>query len=317
MDPALWLEGYGLLFSPNRRGGSPEDFTLFQTITREVTLETVGVDWPAFWTSLDKVKWWLLLSLAALLGLAWLILTLIDDGRREQLGLTQVCFLASAGVHLLIAFLLSLWVISQHVIQSDDPMLVNIDSDALAEERMALEIREKVDDLPNTEPPPATGPFESPALPPAPPPRPVDAVTQEFATEPIKAVRIPVEMDEPPTEKPLEKTNPAELPPASFEFDLAAAPPDTPTFVLESTAPRAAEEAPKFTAPDEKVAESTPGASHRPARGAPAPTRRIRHRRPLGQRRRRPCDQSRDRFLGRPERADRRPARTAPVPRRI
>ncbi len=255
MDPALWLEGYGLLFTSNRRGDSPDKFMLFQTITREVIVEETGFNWGALWTALDDIKWWILLLLAALLGLIWLILTLIDDEKRQKMGLTQICFLVSAAAHLLIAFLLSLWIISQQVIQSSQPMEVNIDSGALAEERMALEIREVVDALPNTEPPPAPEPFESLSIPPTPPPQPMDAVTQEFAAEPLKLDHVPVNLDANPSEQTAE-IQPDRLNPAALDIEIASLQLDAPAIQLESAVPVAAEASPQFSAPQE-ITETT------------------------------------------------------------
>ncbi len=150
MDPSLFLEGHGLLLSSNRlsRAGD-RPFLLFKTVSREVFTEKDWSGLAALLRWLDKMKWLLLLLLLSLLALLWLLRYLASPQFRLHASLLQRCLLASLLLHLLLAFLFSTWIVSSGLydLAGEGLAEVFVDSDALAGERIGIEIREQVADL--------------------------------------------------------------------------------------------------------------------------------------------------------------------------
>ena len=152
MDPALRLEGFGLVFSSNRDQADPLDYRLYTTASRDVFVRYDLSRWRLLWWSLSRVKWWLLILLAALALLMYLIRNFTDAEQRRQRSLLHTCLLASALIHALLFFLLGFWIISAEVMKtlSEPAMELAIDLDALARERISLDIREEVTKLPQS-----------------------------------------------------------------------------------------------------------------------------------------------------------------------
>ena len=154
MDPTLWMEGYGLVFSSNRERFEDGEyrFRIYHTLSREVMSRT---DLSAFDGLLDFLrlnKWWILALLLALLALLALMRLMLNKSFRRSLSLIQRCIVGSLLLHLLIAFLLSLWLVSEAVYQavSEPSMELSISEGALSRERLALDIREQVTELPSS-----------------------------------------------------------------------------------------------------------------------------------------------------------------------
>ncbi len=170
MDPTLTDHGYVLVFSSNRPihhtlpSGSEGDsgqvgvassgepvvsarFTLYQSTSREVFIEVEPSLLSTIFDGLWKYIWWFLLALAAF----GIILYLLHLLRRKDIdmGVTTKCLLASVLAHAVLAFLLSLWFITYKILEeATDPLLeANLDTDNLAQEQLALEIRETVTDM--------------------------------------------------------------------------------------------------------------------------------------------------------------------------
>ena len=154
MDPTLWMEGYGLVFSSNRERLEDGEyrFRLYHSLSREVMSRTdLSVfDWLIDFLRLNK--WWILALLLALLALLALLRLLLNKNFRRSLSLIQRCIVGSLLLHLLIAFLLSLWLVSEAVYQavSEPGMEIAISEGALSRERLALDIREQVTELPSS-----------------------------------------------------------------------------------------------------------------------------------------------------------------------
>lgn len=151
MDPNLILEGHGLVFSSNRveRDGK-RPFVIFKTVTREVISQH---DYSALLTWLEKYLWPLLLLLLLLLALLFLLRYLLRQGNGLKASLLHRCLLLSLLVHLLLALLTSTWIVTYALYDmagenTDDFALT---TDALAEERIGLEIREQVTELASAE----------------------------------------------------------------------------------------------------------------------------------------------------------------------
>lgn len=150
MDPSLFLEGHGLLLSSNRLTRSGDrPFLLFKTVSREVFTEKDWSGLGALLRWLDKMKWLLLLLLLSLLALFWLLRYLASPQFRLHASLLQRCLLASLLLHLLLALLFSTWIVSSGLydLVGEGTAEIFVDSDALAGERLGIEIREQVADL--------------------------------------------------------------------------------------------------------------------------------------------------------------------------
>jgi hypothetical protein len=157
MDPAVRMAGYQLVFSSNRDAAQPSHFALYQSISREVMVARDFGRLAAMWQLVKRLKWMLLMGLLSLIPLLWLLRTFLDEQRRRAYSLLHRCLLASAMAHLLVAFLFSLWVISEAMIKAaqESSEFVAVDTGALAQERLALEIREEVSSLASPAPPKA------------------------------------------------------------------------------------------------------------------------------------------------------------------
>ena len=112
----------GLLFSSNRDGGDTV-YQLYQSRTGFVVPVTVKKESPApatdsgsgFANWFEEYRWWILLLILALLALLWLLKNFLDEKQRRRLSLMQTCLLSSLMLHLLLALILSVWVISEAV----------------------------------------------------------------------------------------------------------------------------------------------------------------------------------------------------------
>lgn len=147
MDPTLFMEGHGLVFSSNRLAkGSGRPFLIYRTISREVITRQDWSALTAFFRALDAIKWPLLFLLLGLLALLYLLRYLGSQRFRMHASLLQKCLLLSLLLHLLLALLLSTWVVTSSLYdmdgESDGELFLDVD--ALAGERIGLEIREQV-----------------------------------------------------------------------------------------------------------------------------------------------------------------------------
>ena len=247
MDPALTNHGYILVFSSNRPVEMPADedvvsvildteeeiteetpvekktptistrFALYQSTSREVFVQLGDSALAGLWNFLLKNKWWVLLALVALALILYLLRLL--SKRDVDLSTTARALIGSVLAHAVLAFLLSLWFITYQIIEeaSDPLMEAALDTDALAKEQLALEIRETVTEMvPAVEEPipvqavrpdmpiPTVEPLETPDI--APPP---DAFVVEH-----KPVQFqPPIPENTPTPQPTPELPPVELPP--------------------------------------------------------------------------------------------------------
>jgi hypothetical protein len=148
MDPALWMEGHSLVFSSNRASDTGLNFVLYQSTSREVFAQFENARLAALWEWI-KTNWWmLLLMLLGLLALWWLLKLFIDPATRKAMDLLTKCILASVLLHLILLFILSLWFLSQVIVESTKgPMEVAVNDAALAREKVSLALREEVTKL--------------------------------------------------------------------------------------------------------------------------------------------------------------------------
>lgn len=135
-DPAVRMEGFDLLFSTNSGASGAEDgFKLFRSTTREVIGYTDLERWEAFKEYLKNIGWWILLALLALVALLYLL-----EAWQDITNLFHKCLAGSAAVHLIILFLLMLWLIAREVGGDErQSPVVTVSIEALMEEEVALE----------------------------------------------------------------------------------------------------------------------------------------------------------------------------------
>jgi hypothetical protein len=132
-DPAVRMEGFDLLFS---NGAADENgYLLYQSTTREVIGYTDLSQWEQFKKLMGNIGKWILLALVALIALLYLL-----EAWQDISSLFHKCLAGSAAVHLIILFLLALWLIVRQVEGGDlQSPQVAISIEALAQEDLALE----------------------------------------------------------------------------------------------------------------------------------------------------------------------------------
>ena len=155
MDPALTQHGYVLVLSSNRprltenedRNSSNTFFTLYESTSREVFVQVEQTGLESFLGFLKRNFWWLLLLVIAIVGILYLLRLL--RAKDVELGMTTRALLGSLLFHAVLALLLSLWFLTYQIIEStkDPVMEANLDTDTLAQEQLALEIRERVTEM--------------------------------------------------------------------------------------------------------------------------------------------------------------------------
>lgn len=150
MDPSMILEGHGLVFSSNRalaEGKRP--YRLYRSVSREVIVRKDLSGLSALLKWLDSFKWWLLLLLLMLLALLYLLRYLLGQRFRMSSSLLHRCLLASILLHILLALLTSTWIVTAglYELKGDPSGELTLNLDALAEDRLGLEIREQLTDL--------------------------------------------------------------------------------------------------------------------------------------------------------------------------
>ncbi|MCC5850361.1 MAG: PD40 domain-containing protein [Verrucomicrobia bacterium] len=142
MDPALWHEGHGLVFSSNRGQDHPDNFTLWRTTSREVIMRPYFT-WQNLRVWVERYGLWILLSILALLLCLWLWRKLY--GSEATLGPRARALAMSGLVHALLLFLLGMWFLGQAVVeQSAGPLEIRVSEQNLAREKLAMELREEI-----------------------------------------------------------------------------------------------------------------------------------------------------------------------------
>lgn len=148
-DPAVRMDGFDLLFSTDAdlaageqaNASGEQAFGLYRSTTREVIGYFDLSRWEAFKTLLDRVMWWLLLALAALVGIIYLL-----EKWRDITSLYHKCLAGSVIAHLLVLFLMMSWLISQQIDAGGEPQSpeVALSIDALAQEELAMESEQEL-----------------------------------------------------------------------------------------------------------------------------------------------------------------------------
>ena len=253
MDPALTMEGHRLLFSSDRmsdlaRPSGVRHFGIFRTVAREVAPMRLDEDSAGgFWHFLDSMKWWLLLLLASIAALYYLLRKWAKAKEMGEVGLRARCMIGSVIFHVVLALLFSLKELVQEVIEMKEATIMeaNLDVDALAMEKEALDIREETTELPEVQ----------------------ESKEVEIVRQYVEPVEVPTEAAEAPSTQPIENSfvvenqaavrmevptplNPVELPAEALSKPetqpLKALSFTLPTFRLEQSESVEAQAEPKF-----------------------------------------------------------------------
>ena len=141
-DPAIRMEGFDLLFSTDLdvkesiENDDSKRYRLYRSTTREVFGFTDLTSWEKFKELMNKIIWWILLAIAALIGLIYLL-----EHWRDISTLYHKCLAGSAIIHLLVLLLMMVWLISKEFSSGGEIQApeIAISIDALAQEELALE----------------------------------------------------------------------------------------------------------------------------------------------------------------------------------
>jgi len=153
IDPAVRMDGFDLLFSTHSElaagdaDAAEKDFGLYRSTTREVIGYFDLSRWEAFKQLLNGIMWWLLLALAALIGLIYLL-----EKWQDITSLFHKCLAGSVMAHLLILFLMMFWMIAQELDIGGEPESpqVALTIDALAQEELAMESEQELAQVADT-----------------------------------------------------------------------------------------------------------------------------------------------------------------------
>ena len=140
INPTLTMDGYRILFSSNRKSRTRQDFTIYDSKSRDVLVQ---VDY-------DMLQNLILLGLLLLLLIASIYYILqLFLGQNDMKTLSK-CLLASLLLHLLLAALSgSMYLTSEMTSElQDGPEEMTININNLARESIAMSIREGVESLP-------------------------------------------------------------------------------------------------------------------------------------------------------------------------
>ena len=119
-----------------KRQAEGEDYRLYRTTTREVFGYTDYSRWDQFMSMLGNIIWWILLAIAALIALIYIL-----EHWSDITSLYHKCLAGSIAIHLVILFLMMIWMITKEFTAGGEPQEpeIAISIDALAQEELALE----------------------------------------------------------------------------------------------------------------------------------------------------------------------------------
>jgi len=141
-SPVLSDDGFELIFSSDRQVEGRSGALLYRT-----TLTPISEVQKTL-TFLESIMWWIIGLAAGLVALLAMILWWLKAENREQVGLLVQCLVGSAALHALVLIFFSIWMITAALVEAGgDPMEISVDADALASEKLAVEIREKVAEI--------------------------------------------------------------------------------------------------------------------------------------------------------------------------
>ena len=150
-DPTLASHGFELVFASDREVNGYKPTLLYRTVAREVDPVADAFIVVSALSFINEIKWWLLGVLAGGAGLVYLIMWFIKVSGNPETSRFAKCMAGSFGAHVLILVLLSVWMIGQTLTEEIvEPMQISVDANALANEKLALALREEMTPLEST-----------------------------------------------------------------------------------------------------------------------------------------------------------------------
>ncbi|MDE0837993.1 MAG: hypothetical protein OSB41_02975 [Kiritimatiellae bacterium] len=153
-DPVFFAEDAGLRFSSNRESPSGQWYRLYEAKSLPFNLQRALMEAFAYVLALmARVKWWLLAALIAGIAIIYLLRRIADVDARRRMTLLQRCLVASLLLHLLGLVFAAFYKISSEVkvAMHEGVMEVAVDVNALAQEKLSLDIREDITEMPDAQ----------------------------------------------------------------------------------------------------------------------------------------------------------------------
>ncbi|OVE74220.1 hypothetical protein BVX94_00980, partial [bacterium B17] len=144
LSPSARMEGYDIMFVSDRGQEEENKYVLFTSTAREVVERMDYSRWHNLTSLLGRLKWWIFAMVAAAAGLAYMA-----KHWKSINSLFHKCLLGSLGIHLVILLFMAFWMISAEFVESVEStaMEISVDVDALAQEKLALELEQDVTEM--------------------------------------------------------------------------------------------------------------------------------------------------------------------------
>ena len=229
MSPSARMEGFDLMFISDRGQEEENKYVLFTSTAREVVEHMDYTRWRNLMSLLDRLKWWIFAMVVAAAGLIYLA-----KHWNNMNSLFHQCLLGSLGLHLLLLLIMAFWMISAELVDSVETtaMEVSVDVDALAQQKLALELEQDVTEMEHLAEAPEMDRQQQEApeirLPEPETMEETPLVEVRTTEESFVAEVEPVEFAEPETEKPevkeLEPLPELEMPEVEIVLEMEEAP---------------------------------------------------------------------------------------------
>lgn len=143
--PSAGMEGFQLIFGSDRGADATAGMQPFSTAACEVMGRWDFSRWFSLGNLLHSMRWWILMFLVALSAIIYILTHL-----KDITSLRAKCIVASVLLHLVFLLLTSLWMISSQFLDSraNRNQELSVNMDALAQEKLALDVRDVVTELP-------------------------------------------------------------------------------------------------------------------------------------------------------------------------
>jgi Tol biopolymer transport system component len=244
-DPVFFADDAGLRFSSNRESPSGQWYRLYEAKSMPFNLQRALLEAFAYVLALmARVKWWLLAALIAGIAIIYLLRRMADLDARRRMTLLQRCLIASLLLHLLGLVSAAFYKISSEVkvAMQEGVMEVAVDVNALAQEKLSLDIREDITEMPDAQTESVAEQVLVPDMPQEATVEEVvtldsDAVTESFSVEtPLPVVDITPDVPDLPLPEALDALDPLEVVLADMQMEERVEQEDTAEPELTETA---------------------------------------------------------------------------------
>ncbi|MFT5474185.1 MAG: hypothetical protein ACI856_002521, partial [Kiritimatiellia bacterium] len=247
-DPVFFADDAGLRFSSNRESPSGQWYRLYEAKSMPFNLQRALMEAFAYVLALmARVKWWLLAALIAGIAIIYLLRHIADLDARRRMTLLQRCLVASLLLHLLGLVFAAFYKISSEVkvAMQEGVMEVAVDVNALAQEKLSLDIREDITEMPDAQTESVAEQVHVPDMPQEATVAEMvtlesDAVTESFSVEtPLPVVDITPDVPDLPLPEALDVLDPLEAVLADMQMEERLEQVDTAEAELTETAMQA------------------------------------------------------------------------------